>query len=77
MKKIIFSDIDKTLCQKKEISEVTKKTINDYINSGGIFVLVSGRGVKYTKMKTKGNIYAVLNFDYVLPFKHYMEDNND
>lgn len=35
--------------------------------------------INYIKTKTKGNIYAVLNFDYVKPFNEYMigSENND
>jgi len=27
------------------------------------------------KKKTSGNIYAILNFDYVEPFNHYMKED--
>lgn len=64
MKKIIFSDIDKTLCMKKDLTENTINIINKYISFGGTFILVSGRGVKYTKMIANkiGNIrYIICN----------------
>ena len=32
--------------------------------------------VKYLNNKTKENIYAILNFDYVQPFNHYMKGEN-
>ena len=49
MKKIIFCDIDKTLIISKEISEENKNMVKKYSDNGGLFILVSGRGVKYTK----------------------------
>lgn len=31
-------------------------------------------GTNYIKKKTKGNIYAILNFDYVIPFRNFMKE---
>lgn len=64
MKKIVFCDIDKTLCLKNTISSLNKEKINKYINLGGYFILVSGRGVKYTKEIAKeieGIRYIICN----------------
>lgn len=34
-------------------------------------------GTNYLKNKTKGNIYAILNFDYVKPFNNYMNEGEE
>lgn len=62
MKKIIFSDIDRTLAIEEVISDKNKKAIEEYIKKGGLFVLVSGRSVSYTKIianKLKGIRYII------------------
>lgn len=53
MKKIIFSDIDKTLAIGKEVSDENKKWIKKWMDAGNSFVLVSGRVIPYTKMIAK------------------------
>lgn len=53
MKKIIFSDIDRTLAVEGVISDKNKKAIEEYIKKGGLFVLVSGRVINYTKKLSK------------------------
>ena len=53
MKKIIFSDIDKTLAIGKEVSNENKKWIKKWVDAGNLFVLVSGRVIPYTKMIAK------------------------
>lgn len=35
------------------------------------------KATMYLKNKTKGNIYAILNFDYILPFCHYMNGSDN
>ncbi len=49
MKKIIFSDIDRTLAKEGVISSKNIKYINKYMSLGNLFVLVSGRTILYTK----------------------------
>lgn len=53
MKNIIFSDIDKTLVNGREVSDENKKWIKKWMDSNKLFVLVSGRVIPYTKMIAK------------------------
>ena len=53
MKKIIFSDIDRTLAIQGVISEENKESIKEYISNGNQFVLVSGRVIDYTSNISK------------------------
>lgn len=53
MKKMVFSDIDKTLSINGIISKSNIIAIEKYIKTGGIFVLTTGRSVSYTKKLIK------------------------
>lgn len=74
MKKIIFSDIDRTLAIEGVISDKNKQKVENYIKKGGLFVLVSGRSVSYTKMianKLKGIRYIICtNGSIIYDLKH-------
>lgn len=48
MKKIVFSDVDRTLAINGVISDKNKEMIKKYINLNNLFVLVSGRVIPYT-----------------------------
>lgn len=48
MKKILFSDVDRTLAINGIISDKTKDSIKRYVNLNNLFVLVSGRVIPYT-----------------------------
>ena len=53
MKKIVFCDIDKTLTNDFIVSKENISKVNEYTRLGGIFVLISGRGIKYVKEFSK------------------------
>ena len=53
MKKIVFSDIDRTLAIEGAISRKNIDLIERYIKLGGTFILTSGRSVSYTKLIAK------------------------
>ena len=53
MKKIVFSDIDRTLAIEGVISRKNIDLIERYIKLGGTFILTSGRSVSYTKLIAK------------------------
>ena len=62
MKKIVFSDIDRTLAIEGVISRKNIDLIERYIKLGGTFILTSGRSVSYTKLiakKIKGVRYII------------------
>ncbi len=48
MKKIVFSDIDRTLATSSVVSKKNKEFIKKYVELGNNFVLVSGRVINYT-----------------------------
>lgn len=54
------------IASRIELSGIEKSKILTYTN------LVEG--IKYIKTKTKGNIYGILNFDYVKPFNELMNE---
>ena len=47
MIKIIFSDLDNTLADKRNISKNNIDAINRYTSMGNLFVITSGRSVSY------------------------------
>ena len=53
MKKIVFSDIDRTLAIEGVISRKNIDLIDRYIKLGGTFILISGRSVSYTNLIAK------------------------
>lgn len=53
MKKIIFSDIDRTLTSSNVVSLKNKDMIKKYIDLGNFFVLVSGRVIPYATSISK------------------------
>lgn len=64
MKKIVFCDIDGTLANNKNISTKNIDLINKYSSLGGVFVLISGRSVAYTRniaSKFKNLKYIICN----------------
>ena len=64
MKKIIFSDIDRTLAKEGVISNKNIKCISEYVSLGNLFVLVSGRTILYTKdisKKALASKYIICN----------------
>lgn len=48
MKKIVFSDVDRTLAINGVISDKNKEMVKKYIDLDNLFVLVSGRVIPYT-----------------------------
>lgn len=48
MKRIVFSDVDRTLAINGVISDKNKEMVKKYINLNNLFVLVSGRVIPYT-----------------------------
>ena len=54
MVKIIFSDLDNTLADKRNISKNNINAINKYISMGKLFVITSGRSVSYINKIKKG-----------------------
>ena len=75
MKKIIFSDIDRTLAKEGVISNRNIKHIKKYVSKGNLFVLVSGRTILYTKdisIKTCASKYVICNNGAVI----YDYENN-
>ena len=64
MKKIIFSDIDRTLAKEGVISDKNTKYIKKYVSKGNLFVLVSGRTILYSKdvsIKIGASKYVICN----------------
>lgn len=64
MKKIIFSDIDRTLAIEGVVSNKNVKYIKKYVDKENLFVLVSGRTILYTKnisAKVKASKYIICN----------------
>lgn len=62
MKKIVFSDIDRTLAIEGVISRKNIDLVERYIKLGGTFILTSGRSVSYTRLiakKIKGIRYII------------------
>lgn len=53
MKKIVFSDIDRTLTVSNVVSLKNKEMIKKYIDLGNYFVLVSGRVIPYASSISK------------------------
>lgn len=53
MKKIVFSDIDRTLAIKEFVSEKNIDAIKKYQELGNLFVLVSGRVIPYVSSLSK------------------------
>lgn len=81
-------DIDFEILNKQKIEKVICVGIHAYdiatrlqlagINEDKIIPYINLEdGVKYIKNKTKGNIYGILNFDYVKPFNDLMEEKYD
>lgn len=54
MIKIIFSDLDNTLADKRNISKNNIDAINRYTSMGNLFVITSGRSVSYINKIKKG-----------------------
>lgn len=73
MKKIVFSDVDRTLAINGVISDKTKDSIKRYVNLNNLFVLVSGRVIPYTvdlskKIKASGYVICTnggIVYDYL------------
>lgn len=64
MKKIIFSDIDRTLAKEGVISDKNIEYIKKYVSRGNLFVLASGRSVLYTiniSKKAFASKYVICN----------------
>ena len=60
MKKIIFIDIDRTLCNSKsEITDRTINAINNFQDNGGIVVISSGRNIKYIESLNTSALYFI------------------
>lgn len=54
MIKIIFSDLDNTLADRRNISKNNIDAINRYTSMGNLFVITSGRSVSYINKIKKG-----------------------
>lgn len=73
MKKVVFSDIDRTLAIKKKVTKKNQEAINNFISLGNEFILVTGRSISYAKNIAKENNtskYIICNngsviYDYV------------
>lgn len=73
MKKIVFSDVDRTLAINGVISDKNKEMVKKYINLNNLFVLVSGRVIPYTvdlskKIKASGYVICTnggIVYDYL------------
>ena len=73
MKKIVFSDVDRTLAINGVISDKNKEMVKKYINLNNLFVLVSGRVIPYTvdlskKIKASGYVICTnggIAYDYL------------
>lgn len=81
-------DIDFEILNKKELEKVICVGIHAYdiatriklanIPEDKIVIYDTlDKATNYIKKKTKGNIYGILNFDYVKPFNELMEVKND
>lgn len=73
MKKIVFSDVDRTLAINGVISDKNKEMVKKYIDLDNLFVLVSGRVIPYTvdlskKIKASGYVICTnggIVYDYL------------
>ena len=73
MYKIIFSDIDRTLAIKGDVTSENINAINKYVSLGNKFILVSGRTINYTRnisKKVGASNYIICNngsvvYDYL------------
>lgn len=73
MKKVVFSDIDRTLAIKKKVTKENKEAINKFISKGNEFILVTGRSISYARNIAKENNtskYIICNngsviYDYI------------
>lgn len=74
------SNLDKIVCAGKHRYDIATRLKLAGIEEKKIIVYETLlESTNYIKAKTKGNIYAILNFDYVSPFNEYMNgsDTND
>lgn len=61
-KKIVFSDIDRTLALSGVVSDKNKEFIKKYVKPGNNFVLVSGRVIDYTSKIAKEILQVIMWF---------------
>ena len=71
-------DIDKVVCVGLHKYDIATRMKYANIDKSKIVVYDSlEEAMPYIKNKTKGNIYAILNFDYVLPFKNLIKGDDE
>ena len=69
-------EIDKIICVGENCYDIATRIELANINKSKIITFQNLEdATKYIKKKTKGNIYGILNFDYVKPFNDIMEED--
>lgn len=70
-------DIDKIVCVGVQEFDIAQRIKIAGFNKDNIICFDSlKKATDYIKEKTKGDIYAILNFDYVKPFNDLMKEDN-
>lgn len=70
-------NIDKIICSGINCYDIAVRLKLAGIDQNKIIIKKDLKdGTDYLKNKTKGNIYAVLNFDYIKPFNEYMNGSD-
>ena len=70
--------VDKIVCCGIHAYDIAVRLKLACIDTNKIITIIELKdAVEYLKEKTKGNIYAVVNFDYVLPFNEYMNGSEN
>ena len=71
-------DIDKVVCVGVQKYDIATRIKYADISQSKIVVFDNlEEAMPYIKTKTKGEIYAILNFDYVLPFKKLINGDDE
>lgn len=71
-------DIDKIICVGPNRFDIATRMKYSDIDNKKIKIFQNlEEAAKYIKKSTTGNIYAILNFDYVVPFNKYMNGSEE